>query len=841
MIEVANAFVDGRDLVIVERVSDGSLRTRREIPDYCFFVKKSDLSDELATMLRASRSLRSMREEGSWVRLSWSDDWVRKAMIYGRKDGERKIPSPFQERSITIFEGDVDPVRRWFTDTRECSIARQRRGYFDLETDSRCSIKDARAGKARILSIALSNEDESDTWVDVLKRFDDDAERELIAEFFRRVDVGGYGQLLAWAGDSFDFGVLKERIERLGMRIDLRRYLLLDHLVLFRRMNLNSSDSGDEKQSMALQAIAQAQLGEGKEEAPPEVARRWPGRSMASISYELWKHFPDVLARYNLKDTILMPRIEKKTGFAALFDTICDVCRVLPDSRGLLPTKQMDGFMLRLGLDRDHRFATRYFSEEERQNDQFLGAYVMEPKRTGIVRGVHVADFAGLYPSVIRTWNMSPETKRGIPVNGPIPAGHCRSPKTGIGFATDVEGMLPFACRTMMGLRKEWSKKQAALPPGTPEWKEAGRRSMAYKVAVNSFYGVVGSPYSRYFDREVAESVTQNAVWLILSTIYQAETRGMQVFYGDTDSFFALASRTEFEIFVKWCNAEHYPAILASVGCVPEQGCIELAYEKEFATIVMIGKKRYAGRFEHYKGSKAKPVPAEGEAFDKSKHSRPEIKGLEFKRGDASVLARRLQERVIMALMRDDERPSTYRDMVGEVLRHVAFDDLPLEEIQLSKSLAKPPSQYHRKTPTGKEQAVPPHVKVAEQLLASGRDVGEGQRVSYVVVDATDGIEAIPAEDYVGELDRYYVWENMVYPPTMRVLEKAFPDENWIDGLESVRPRKRRALKGQRALFACARDPITEGNEIREEARRHHDRAVEAIRIGDLEASAWRA
>jgi len=811
LIEVVNAFVDGNALLVTERVGS-EMRKLRLRPEYSFFVRASDLDEDFAAMLRGSRALLAMKREGDWVRLCWADEWTRKAMVRGRKaqknwsragEEEKAEPSPFQQRGIQTFEGDVDPVCRWLTDTPDARIARARRGYGDLETDSRCTIVEAKQGKARVVAIGLSSEDETFQWKDVLREWTDAEERRIIEGFFAQATQCGFDQLLFWNGEDFDFEVLSKRIERLGLDVDMRMKLWLDHMVLFRRMNLNSSDSGAEKQSMALQAIAQSQIGEGKEEIPPEVAARWPGRSLGSLTYELWEAggwFRDLLVRYCMKDVLLMPRIERKTGFVALFDTLCDACRVLPDSRGLLPTRQMDGFMLPLAAARGHRFPTREWTDEE--SKPFAGAFVMAPKIRGIAREVHVVDFASLYPSIILTWNMSPETKaRDLPVNGPIPEGYCRSPKTGTGFSTAVDGILPIALREMIRLRKEWSEKAAKLPPGTPEAKEAQRWSMAYKVAANSFYGVVGSPFSRFYDRSVAESVTQNGVWLIQETISAAEERGMRAVYGDTDSaFFQGASQTEVEAFVKWCNEELYPSLLAKVGCRKEHVAIKLAYEKAFERIVIVEKKRYAGVFRHYKGTLAKPMPAIGEAFDPARHSRPEIKGLEFKRGDATVLARQLQEAVIMDMMRGVERLADYRSHLERALAHVCTEDLPIGEVQQVKSLSKRPKDYHRKTPTGKDAEVPPHVKVAERIEAAGKSLGEGARVAYVVVDGSDGIEAISAEEYRGECDRYYLWEKLVYPPTMRVLEAAFPDEDWQTGLEKIRPKKQKPTADQRAV-----------------------------------------
>lgn len=814
--EIVNAYLDGSAVVMLLR-SEAGLVQHRERAEYSFFVWEKDIDADLLGMLRSSKAVRGItKEKGGYLRIMWRDEWARRDMINGRKDEHgTRHPSPFQVREIPIFEGDVDPVRRCLTD-KQVTIASPRRFYFDFETDSRVPPREAALGKARILSIALASEDESQQWLGVITDATDEAERALLRAFHEKLAEFRVEQVLAWNGDRFDFTAWQGRISKLAMVFEMRNLLLLDHLVMFKRMNLGASDSGDEKQSMSLNAVAQSQLGEGKEEIPPEVAARWPGRSLGSLSWELWEaggEFRELLGRYNMKDTLLLARIERKTGYAALFDTLCDVCKVLPNSKGLLPTRQMDGFMFGLGVDRGFRFTTKTYADDEAEQEQYKGAFVMEPSHTGILKNVHVADFASLYPSVIITWNMSPETKMSgeavRAMSGPS-AGYCSSPLTGTCFSTSAEGMLPAALKTMLALRKEWSEKQASLPPGTPEAKEAGRRSGAYKIAANSFYGVIGSTFARYYDREVAESVTQNAVWLIKQTIAEAEKRKMTVFYGDTDSFFAFGvTQLGFGDFVDWCNTSLYPKELSRLGC--RENRVKLAYEKAFSTIVMVGKKRYAGKFDHYKGSKALPVPAEGEAFDKKKHSRPEIKGLEYKRGDASVLARRLQERVIMQLMRDDIAPVKYRGFLTEALAHVAQDDLPLEEIQITKSLSKPIKDYERMSAGGKEVTLPAHVRVAKDMLAAGKEIGEGARVSYVIVDGSDGIEAIPAQDYTGELDRYYLWENTVYPPTQRVLQAAFPNENWVEGLKRIRPPKKRgAHQAQGSLFGSSHGMIAD-------------------------------
>jgi hypothetical protein len=52
-------------------------------------------------------------------------------------------------------------------------------------------------------------------------------------------------------------------------------------------------------------------------------------------------------------------------------------------------------------------------------------------------------------------------------------------------------------------------------------------------------------------------------------------------------------------------------------------------------------------------------------------------------------------------------------------------------------------------------------------------------------------MRVIPAEDFSGDFDRFYLWDTMIYPPTERLLAGAFPDHDWTSWGD-VRPKKAR-------------------------------------------------
>lgn len=777
-----NAYQTDEKLTFLYRKEDtGQLMARTVTPEYVTYLRKADLDKTFIGEINRSASVRSTRIEGEWLRVAWRN-WEARRHICG-------TDSPFAQRNIKIYEGDVSPIRRYATDNK-IEIARPRRAYFDIEADSRTALSDKE--NSRILCWTIVGQD-GEIISGLLDHDTDEDECRLLTEMWAALD--DYDQIIAWYGDGYDFPVILARTKKLGVEVkDVRRWLFLDHLKVFKRMNVTSAESGEEKRSYALQAIAMAILGRGK--TPLDSSKTWEAWVAGGESRRF-------LLKYNVDDTVLLRDIEEKTGYIELFQTLCEVCGIFPDSVSLNPTSQVDGYMLSLGLEHGIHYSTKLFSDEQ-QYDKFKGAFVLPVTAKGIAKNVHVGDFKSMYPSIIISWNMSPDTKRSdMPPNGPLPKGFCRAPTTGIVFDRSKPGILAIALSEILRLRVEWNDKRTACIPNTPEWKEADRRATAYKVAANTFYGVLGSPFSRYFDREIGESITQTGVWLIKATVDLATKWGMETVYGDTDSLFIRGATAErFREFIKYCNKEYYPKLIQETGVPVDAIKVEVAYEKEFARIVFTTKKRYCGRIAHYKGKAA------------TKDSKPEIRGLEYRRGDYPVIAADLQLQAINALMRDEcEDPAVFEEQIRAKLDYILCEQLAVEQIRISKSLDKNLSEYVLKQRAdGKDHAGLPHILLARTLrdrkviqvkrYREGYDVPKGTKIEYVVTDATASpCQVVWAPEYKGQLDRYYLWEKIVFPPTYRLLQAAFPEHNWAKFAKVRPPKRARVHESQMALL----------------------------------------
>jgi hypothetical protein len=261
-----NAYVDGRHVVLVSRNSSGRIVRERIPAEWSAFFKEADLPRPLeASLLRSSAVVGARREPGGWIRMQFADgDWRRQVCFEQRS--RNGATNPLLAAGIEPFEADVDPVRRWLSDS-EATIAKPKRCFLDLETDSRVPF--SRREEMRILSWAVVGED-GQSFVGSLPEDSDAAEVDVLGELWDL--LGDFDQVCAWnggepliGGKGFDFPLLLERSQARGLSPDARRILWVDHLQVFRKMNLNVAESGEEKQSMRLNSVAQAVLGEGKE------------------------------------------------------------------------------------------------------------------------------------------------------------------------------------------------------------------------------------------------------------------------------------------------------------------------------------------------------------------------------------------------------------------------------------------------------------------------------------------------------------------------------------------------------------------------------------------------
>jgi len=140
------------------------------------------------------------------------------------------------------------------------------------------------------------------------------------------------------------------------------------------------------------------------------------------------------------------------------------------------------------------------------------------------------------------------------------------------------------------------------------------------------------------------------------------------------------------------------------------------------------------------------------------------VKGLELVRRDWAPVAKKTQEKVMMAILKDAS-PDKAAKIIKEVIDQIKKGETPLEDLVIHTQLTKNPDKY---------QQMAPHVLAAKKAIERGRKVGRGSIIRYIVVKGKGPISqrAEPLEDAdMANYDPNYYIDNQVLPAVSRIID----------------------------------------------------------------------
>jgi len=715
-----------------------------------------------------------------------------------------------RRKGLEPLEADLTPKQRFLTDYDLHIQPKYHLGFIDIETDDSVGGFDNKEHN-RILSIAWegdrAEEDPEDRGFVRLEAETDEAEREMLLRF-KRECVARYDVIAAWNGFGFDFPILIFRFRKHRIPIDWRYHLFADPLPVFKRHYVRA---GSDAISYSLDAIGAAVLKMRKMDWRTEFRKRRPGVVPKFIN--LYRHEPALLEEYNRYDATILRKLEAFTGFVAIEQIFCRVANGFANDWNI--STKIDQLLLKKAFKSGHHFATRYWSPS--RPEQYEGAYVFPPV-VGMHENVCAFDFKSLYPSMVRAFNISPETlikeedrENFLLEHGPDSL--CRCPAVDVGdgvmkggstFRRDREGYISQMFVRTLERRKKYTTLQSQ------RLKEVGttqddlfllyyRLAYSFKRLGLSFYGDMGNPRSRYYDTELAEAITLAGRFFIMHTArYAEEVGGYRALYGDTDSLYIQLAPTgktwpseeariaelneKAERFLEYVGSR-YEAHLRSFNCNMDWNVVLLEYEDVYDRVFFVVKKRYAGRLLVHKGEKTDNV---------------EVKGLEVMRSDCSGMTRRLQQRVLDAvLMERMSGEEIERTIIAPEFTRCAENQLTPAEVSIGKGISKEPERY-------KTKAL--HVKLAEEIRATGREFFVGMKVEYVVTSVKPNLNGVIREEYedAGGAISYaaeYYWDRVIYPASLRILQVCFPEKDWKRWLVENRRRRRDLVQRYQRWF----------------------------------------
>lgn len=363
----------------------------------------------------------------------------------------------------------------------------------------------------------------------------------------------------------------------------------------------------------------------------------------------------------------------------------------------------------------------------ERPYVPYAGAVVLTPK-PGIHENIVNLDFKSMYPSIMIAYNLSPDTYVS-PEEPEPPCGVYKAPEVGHKFRKEPAGFFKEVLTYLIRVRDEVRSKMASIPRDSVEYRVLDARQKAVKVITNATYGYAGWIGARWYVKPVAESAAAWGRYTIQTAIRMAEQDGLKVVYGDTDSLFVGFEKEKIERLSKHIQKE--------LG-------LEIKPDKMYSRIFFTeAKKRYAGLLPD---------------------GRLDIVGLEVMRGDWAEVARKVQEKVLEIILKE-QSPKKATRFVQDLIIDLRQKRVPYHDLIIWKTLSKPVEAYEVKAS---------HVEAAKMLQAKGWKLSIGDKVGYVVVTGTGRLyERVKPYMFASydEVDPEYYVSKQVVPASARVLE----------------------------------------------------------------------
>ena len=373
---------------------------------------------------------------------------------------------------------------------------------------------------------------------------------------------------------------------------------------------------------------------------------------------------------------------------------------------------------------------------QKRRFSTYQGAFVYEPK-PGLYRDISVFDFRSLYPTILGSHNIGPDT---------INCECCKSTSKEIfdegeryWFCGKKKGFIPTLIEDLISRRVRIKEIIKTEMGGAEKFAFLDARQNSLKLLANSFYGYLGFFGARWYSIECARSTTAWGRHYIHKVIEKAQANGFIVLYSDTDSvFLTLNGKTKNDAmaFAEDINRE-----------LP--GMMELEYEGFYPAGIFVSAK--IGPF----GAKKKYALI-------SENGSLKIKGFETVRRNWSFIAKDVQENVISIILRENDTKKAL-DYAKGVVDDLRSKRVPVEKVIIHTQLQKEIVDYANKGP---------HVAVAQRLKNKGKSIGPGTMIKYIVTQGSDMIRnraKLPEEVGEGEYDADYYINNQVIPAIERI------------------------------------------------------------------------
>ena len=583
-----------------------------------------------------------------------------------------------------------------------------------------------------------------------------ESELDLINKFKEVIESYKPDIVTGYFSDGFDFPYIEERARKYKINLNIgldyssvkinkrgvttAKLTGIAHLDIFKFIR-KIMGTTLETDTYSLNSVAEEILGEKKNDV-----------KLDNLAF-VWDNKPEQIEEfcdYNLQDSKLtfmlckeiLPNIVELIKIVGL--PIADVSR--------MSFSQLDEWYLIKQANVINEIVPNkptYDEISERRKNTYQGAFVFKPT-PGLYKDIIIFDFRSLYPSIITSHNISPDTlnceccedEKHVPEFDKY--WFCSKKK---GFiSTVLEGIITRRMR-VKEIMKNVDKKKLKL---------FNARQYALKTIGNSMYGYMGFFGARWYSIECARSITAYGRYYIQKVIEDAKKAGFKVLYSDTDSvFLVLDKKTKGDAkkFVESIN-------------VNLPGLMEIEYEGFYPRGIFVSAK------EGTYGAKKKYALL-------SEDNHIVIKGFETIRRNWSFIAKETQREILNIILKEGN-PKKAFNYVKEIIINLREKKIPIEEVVIHTQLQKAISEY---------DSIGPHVAVAQRMVDKGIPVSPGSIIKYVITKGNKkgrirDRAKLPEEINQNDYDADYYINNQIIPSVEKIFEVlGFEKDDLINSL----------------------------------------------------------
>ncbi|CAO3664087.1 unnamed protein product [Rhizopus stolonifer] len=384
----------------------------------------------------------------------------------------------------------------------------------------------------------------------------------------------------------------------------------------------------------------------------------------------------------------------------------------------------------------------------QNENPTYSGGLVLEPVSGLYDKYVLLLDFNSLYPSIIQEYNMCFTTMNLQKYSINDDSANIILQEMG---ASQHVGILPKLIKKLVKRREQVKRAMEIPDTNSSILNQYDVEQKALKLTSNTVYGCLGSPYSRFYARPLAMSITSKGRDILRNTVDLVEASGMEVIYGDTDSIMIKTNEKEFSkvkelgmFFKQKVNAEYKK--------------LQIDVEGYFKHTLLLKKKKYG----------ATKVTERSDGLIES----VEVKGLDSTHRNYCSFSQTALQYVLEIILSEKSTNDFIEDIYSylkSLKSKVESASIPKKEFIIQKKLSKSPEDY---TLIKKY----PHVVVAAEMKRRGQIVRAGDFIQFIMCknDNEDGqtvIPRIPKDVFENKAQINYEWYmvNQIIAPITRL------------------------------------------------------------------------